>query len=447
MSARDVSNAKLIGGPDNLDGKLIVVLRPYRVLATVPHAFSLMLTCLLGRLQMPAIPIVLTFLIVDWTGSYTIGGVVGGVLTVGQGVAGPLRGRAADRHSASKLLVITALCYATGLGLVTMCAYPAGVLPVRYWWVILPVAFLTGLALPPVTQIGRSIWPRITDRQALQAAYAVEATMQEILFIAAPILAASAVAFYNPVVATLGCAAWGLVGPALFAVVLRRAKLDHPPGDSPNPLDSQSADQRTRSTSLLRMPGVARLLLFNLLLVGGLAGTDLVLVGWARDEGNPGLAGILAAVWAVGSLIGGLLFGASAKRPRLWLRAAFAALGLYVLVPFLPPVADPASPLLVGAILTVGGMAIAPTLAANNSRISEIVPPQRHGEAFGWLATAATSGIALSSPIVGSLLDAAGPAAATAATGGLTVLAVILVAHRSVTGSPLPVSKEHSVTA
>lgn len=67
------------------------MLRPYRLLAAVPNATSLMVCSLLGRLHMPAIAMVMSFLIADWTGSYAAGGVLGAALTIGQGIAGPDR--------------------------------------------------------------------------------------------------------------------------------------------------------------------------------------------------------------------------------------------------------------------------------------------------------------------------------------------------------------------
>lgn len=98
------------------------MLRPYRLLAAIPHAPALMTTSLLARLHLPAISLVLTFLLVDWTGSYAAGGVLAAALTIGQAVAGPLRGRAADRASPSKVLVITGCLWCLGFLLTALLA-------------------------------------------------------------------------------------------------------------------------------------------------------------------------------------------------------------------------------------------------------------------------------------------------------------------------------------
>ena len=406
---------------------MAVVLRPYRLLAAVPHASTLMIASLLGRMHLPAIAMVMTFLIADWTGSYTAGGVLSAALTIGQAIAGPVRGRAADRSSAPRLLLITGGLYGLGLAVIALVARPGGLLDGSTWWSLLPVALLTGLATPPVSQIGRGMWPRIADGPAREAAYAVEATLQELLFVISPILAASAVAFWNPVVAMLLCAVMSMVGPAVFAGALWRAGLREAPTRSGN--DGQAAG------SLFRVPGFVPLLGFGALVVGALVSVDLVLVGWSRNRGTPELAGVLAALWAIGSLAGGLLMGGVGGRPRVWLRGLMTGIGLVALVPVLPPVADPASPWLVAAVLLVGGTAVAPLLAAINGRLAELAPADRRSEAFGWFSTASTGGITVASPVAGWMLDHAGPAAAAAVGGAAALLAVGLVARHSVRGS------------
>ncbi|QIZ39347.1 MFS transporter [Saccharopolyspora sp. ASAGF58] len=412
------------------------MLRPYRLLAAVPHASSLMAFSLLGRLHMPALAMVLAFLVVDWTGSYAIGGVIGATVTAGQAIAGPLRGRAADRSSAPRLLVVTGL--GSGLGMAAMVVVSRWVDPAQ-WWLMLPVALLAGLSHPPITQVGRAIWPRLTDGPAREAAFAVEATLQELLFVIAPMLASFVVAAWGPVAAMLSCAAWAALGAAMFAASLLRAGMREAPGDG--------ASGAGKTGSLFRVPGFTSLLLFFALLVGGLIAVDLMLVGWARERGALELAGLLAMVWAVGSLAGGLVSGGFAARPRLWLRVLLAALGLAALVPALPPIADPGSPWLVGAILLVGGTAIAPTLAACNGRLADLTPVERRSEAFGWMASATMLGGALAAPLAGWMLDVSGPAAAAAAAAGLALLGFGFVVHHSVRASrALPETEQTSVT-
>nr|WP_228046619.1 MFS transporter [Saccharopolyspora sp. HNM0983] len=388
---------------------------------------------LLGRLHTPAVPLVVTFLVADWTGSYAISGLAVAATTLAHAVAGPLRGRAADRGSAPVLLLVTGAAYALGslalVGLV-VAADPS------WWWVLVPLGLITGLCTPPVAQLGRAVWPRIARGRAVEAAYAVEATLQELLFVLAPLLAASAIALFGPVVAMLGCAVFSAAGPAAFAWALHRADVGAGPE---RPVVGTGS-------GLLRAGGFPALLGFAALLVGGLTVVDLLIVGWARDRGAPALAGLLAAVWAMGSLVGGLLAGGLPGRPRLLRRAVLAALGVCALVPVLPPVADaPVS--LAGAVLFAGGAAIAPTLAAANGRVAELAPEHARSEAFGWFAAATTLGSGLAAPVAGALLDTSGPAGAAAVAAGALLIGVGLVAHHNARSSrSAPAADQTAVT-
>ncbi|GLZ30383.1 MFS transporter [Lentzea sp. NBRC 105346] len=366
---------------------------------------SLFAWALLGRLHQAATPVALSFLIAGWTGSYTIAGVVGGALTVGYGVAGPVRGRAADRAPAARLLVATALSY--GLGIFLLGWLPS-VLPSGYWPLAVVVAVLVGLAMPPVTQISRAAWPRLASGPALNGVFALEASMQELLYVVGPSVAAFAVAFWSPRSATWLCAALAVAGALGFMVAVRRAGVDSPL-EGHRPVDGH----------LLRDGPLLSGLTVSMTLVSAIVSVDLVLIAWARDGGRPALAGVLAGVWAAASFAGGLLVARWTGPARFPLRILLTALGLAALVPAF----GQQSPWLVGVVLFVGGMAIAPAIAANNSLIAALAPPGRQAEAFGWMTTAQTVGSAVALPVAGWFLDHVGAWAATAFAAVIALLA------------------------
>lgn len=412
------------------------VLRPYRLLAATPHVPSALTACLVARLYQPAQIIVLTFLVSGWAGSYAAGGAAAAATTIGQAIAGPARGRQIDRRSVPNVLMLTGSGVALGFTAMTAVAHwvdPA------WWGLIVPVALGTGLMSPPLGQVGRAMWPRLTEGEARKSAYAADATLQELLFALGPMLAAFAVAAWGPKAAMLGCAVWALVGTNLFAGALWRAGLRDGLGDA--------ATFQT-GPGLWRIPGFGSLLGFCCLIASALIAADVLLVGWARERSQPELAGVLAAVWATGSLAGGVIAGGLTGRPRLGRRSVLVALGMWALVPVLPPVSEPGSPLLVAAILLAGGAAIAPTFAASNGRLADLTPPHRRGEAFGWASAAMTLGGSLSSPLVGAMLDLSGPAAGAAVIAGSATAAALLVAwhlHRTRHVSSSPVVAGQSV--
>lgn len=387
------------------------MLGPYRQLAAVPHLPSLLAWSLFGRLHMTGTPIAITFLVAGWTGSYALAGTVAALLTAGVAVAGPLRGRAADRQPATRLLTTTAAGY--GIGLTALALLPAAA-----WPIALVIAPLAGVCQPPVSPLGRATWSRVADGPARTAVYTAESTLQELMFIVGPMLTAGAVALINARAALIGCAAVAAAGAVGFGLALRRAGLERPV-----PAERQAG---RNPFTLFRTPGLTRLIAGTLLIVAGLNSGDLVMVAWSRERGTPALAGVLAALWAIGSLTGGLLSGFVHGPPHLQRRLGLMVLSLVALVPVLPPLLPAASPLLVGAVLIVGGTAIAPALAANMARIGDTAPPDRRGEVFGWVGTAMTAGGTLSAPIAGRLVDAYGPAAGVAGGAVFALLAVLL---------------------
>ncbi|QFZ24860.1 MFS transporter [Saccharothrix syringae] len=369
---------------------------------------------MVGRVHLPGTPLAVSFLIAGWTGSYAVAGVVGAALTLGMGVAGPLRGRAADRSPARRLLLVTSCGY--GVGIAVLGLLPA-VLPASAWAPAVVVAFLTGLSTPPVTAMSRASFPRLATGAARQAVFTVEASLQEVLYIVGPALAATVVAVWHPRAALWLCGALAVLGAIGFGAALRRAGLDEPV--------AREAGAGERTTLMANAPLVLALL-SALCMVASLVSIDMVIVAWARDLGTPALAGVLAAVWGVGSTVGGLIAGGLAGRAHYARRVLLLALGVAPLVLVLPPVLEPSPAWLIGLVLGIGGMAIAPAIAAGNQRISELAPDERKAEAFGWMSTFTTAGSALALPLAGSLLDHVGPAAAAGASTAAALLGALL---------------------
>jgi MFS family permease len=387
-------------------------------MASVPHLPSLLAWSLFGRLHMTGTPIAITFLVAGWTGSYALAGTVSALLTAGVSIAGPLRGRAADRQPATRLLVTTAAGYGVALAVLAL-------LPGAWWPAALVIAPVAGLCLPPVTPLGRATWPRVATGRAREATYTAESTLQELMFVVGPTLTATAVALVNARAALLGCGVVAVAGAVGFGLALRRAGLDAP-------VPAEHGTVRRNPFTLFAVPGLARLLVGALLIVAALNAVDLVMVAWSRNRGTPALAGVLAAVWALGSLSGGLLSGLVTGPAHLSRRFCAMAAGLVLIVPTLPPIVHGGSPVLVGAVLMAGGATIAPALAANMSRVGEIAPPDRRGEVFGWIGTATTAGAAMSGPMTGWLVDGHGPAAGAAGGAALAAVAAVRSLGRAV---------------
>jgi predicted MFS family arabinose efflux permease len=148
--------------------------------------------------------------------------------------------------------------------------------------------------------------------------------------------------------------------------------------------------------------------------------TEVALPAFCYDHGDAARAGLLLAVWSVGSAAGGLVYGAM-HRPDL--------ARVHLIVTILLPVA------LVPLAVAPSIPAMAPLLATRNEMIGWVAPPDALTEAYTWPQTALVGGLAIGAAVAGALVQAVGPtpaflvAAGVAGAGALVAVAL----RRSIT--------------
>ena len=109
----------------------------------------------------------------------------------------------------------------------------------------------------------------------------------------------------------------------------------------------------------------------------------------------------MLALWGVGSLVGGLVYGAWHRSFSVFwllggLAAATAPVALAVGVPSF------------AVLVTVSGVLCAPTITATVEQLSRLVPERFRGEMMGWHGSAMTAGSALGAPLAGFAIDRGG---------------------------------------
>jgi MFS family permease len=395
--------------------------RPLRSFADVPSLRVLLPLSLIARIHLSALPVALSFLVADWTGSYTIVGAVIGGMAIAQAVAGPVRGRVADRSSATRLLLVTGVGYAIGLVLLVAAV---AVLPSWAWPAALLIAFLTGLVMPPISQISRAMWPRLAVGADRESIFTLEATGYEIVEMGGPVLSAAVVTLVSAGAAVGVCAFLGAVGAVVLGLVMKGAGLDTTPKSVA--AAAGSADKPAPQRSLLRDAGFTRAVLVSFFLMGSLFAVNLSVVAWGRNIGHAEAGAGLVTLWSVGSALGGFVIAGRGGRSNVTLRIGLLAVGMAALALLLPPVVGSTPYWLLAPVMVLGGTAIAPSLAASNSRVGQVAPEDRRAEAFGWMATATTGGVALAQPLSGWLLDTIGPAVAVGCGAAMACLAAII---------------------
>jgi MFS family permease len=389
---------------------------------STPGARRLLAISVIARLPLTMISIGLLIHTQHLTGSFGSAGLVDGTYAVSLAVGGPALGQLVDRRGQTQVLLTSSVVAAAALGAIAL--LPAAVpLPV-----LVALAGAVGLATPPVGAGLRALFPDLFgDAEAVRAAYAVDATVVELTWIAGPPIALAVGAIVSTGAALAAAGAILLAGTLAFAM--------EPSSRSWRPL---TAAERKRG-SAMSSSGM-RTLVIALTAVGALfAAVQVGVAASAQTLGSTASAGPLLAVWGAGSLLGGLvasrLGGGARSATGLALVLAALAVGHLALV------GAAGSLVTIAAVLLVGGAAIAPTYATVYAMVDDVAPAGTATEAFAWLATAAAIGASAGSGLAGALTDTAGPTAAFALAGGLGALAVLTVVLRPHTlEAPQPVA-------
>jgi MFS family permease len=384
-----------------------------------PAARRLFAISIVARLPLAMLGIGLLVHAQHLTGSLVAAGSATGAYALGLAAGGPLLGRLADRRGQTAVLLASG-----GASALLLCA--AGALPVGAPApALVALAAAIGASTPPVGACVRTLLPGLlADDGSVRAAYAVDASVVELTWVAGP-----------PLVLTTGAllssgAALAMAGLVLLASTAAFAA--QPASRRIPPV----AAVRERGGSL-RSPAV-RTLVLALLGVGALLGAaEVAVTAAATALGSTAAAGPLLALWGAGSLAGGLIAARAGGGARtgggLALVLAALAAGHLALA------AAAASLIALGAALFVAGAAIAPAYATVYAMVERAAPAGTLTEAFAWLATAAAVGGALGSAVAGALAEAAGPQAAFGLAGAAGALAVVavLAGARTLDGAPV----------
>jgi predicted MFS family arabinose efflux permease len=217
--------------------------------------------------------------------------------------------------------------------------------------------------------------------------------MTELIFTVAPLLTAALVLLFEPAAAIVVSAAAVLAGPSALVAAL--------PPDDGRPLDA-AAPSRSR-LGALAAPGI-RTLVGSMLPVGFAFGAlEVALPAFADHEGKPELAGVLIALWGLGSAAGGLAYGARPRRGSL--TSVHLRVALLLPLSFLP-MALATSPATMALLVVPAGLLISPLIATRNELAGRVAPAGAGTEAYTWPLTALVAGIAVGAATSGALADA-----------------------------------------
>jgi predicted MFS family arabinose efflux permease len=377
----------------------------YRSVLSDPRSRAFCLAGFVARMPMAMTGLGIVLLISISTGSFGRAGLVTGLATIAGALSAPWWGRRMDRVGQAPVLLTAAVVNAIGLALLT-----ASVLLGAPLWASCLCALVAGAGNTSAGGAVRARWThRVHEPDLRNAAYALEAVIDEVVFIVGPVLVTFLATTLVPAVALGVVALLGLSG----AVALAVQRTTEPPTHT-----SAAAGARAAPIALgFLLPIVAASAALGALL-GGL---ELVVVAFARSAGMLPYTGVLLMVWAFGSMIAGLITGTISWRASPVRRFRIGALALAASV---LPLLAVSSPVGAGALLMLSGLTVAPTLISSVALTQSSVPPVRLTEALGWTSSGLVAGAALGAAALGRVVDGWGPHGGFAA---LVIVALLLV--------------------
>jgi Major Facilitator Superfamily len=361
----------------------------YRAVLREPQALRVFSAALLGRLSYAMGPLSLVLFVQSATGSFAIAGAASAATALTSGLLAPVRGRLVDRHGQSRILPALSLVYAAAFAGVLLVA---GRSTVREGSTVL-LAAVAGATAPPLAASMRVLWVSLVGSgPRLQAALALDSVVEQVLLTVGPLLAGGLAAAFSTAVPLAAVAALAVAGTIAFTTsTVSRA------------WTSPGAELRAGGWAGALSGRGIRTLVISLAGFGAALGIfDITLVAAAREAGSTALGGVLLALLAAGSVVGGLWYGR--RHWRLGTSQRFVRiLGLLVLASALLPLARPLP--LLGIAVVVVGLLLAPLDSSAYVLAAELAPAGTMTEAATWVTTAnnvtAAGGIALAGVLVG----------------------------------------------
>jgi len=353
-----------------------------------PGAARFSATAFIARMPIAIVMLAIVLYIAESTGSYALAGALAGTYQVCAALGGLVSSRIMDRRGQRATLPVLAVLNVAGLMLFLL---SQDLLVLQVLGVV-----LAGLTLPPLSSVVRSRWAAVLseDPDRLRTGFAWESVLDEVIFTLGPM--------FTAIVAVQLGYSW----PIIVACVLTLTgclALAHQHQTQP-----PAHPQRHELGNVLRQPSMWRLPIIGAAFGWVFGSYEVTTVAFATEQGKAGWSGLVIGLWAAGSAIGGLWYGA-----RSWaapLQRQLVVCTFVLGVALIPAILVRSVPVL--AVTTfIAGMAISPGLISTYAQVERLAPEALLTEGLAWTNSGMILGYAAGTALSGLLIDSLGTSA------------------------------------
>lgn len=377
----------------------------YRDVLAIPLVLSTFSSALIGRAAYALVFLPLLYAVSDATGSIGFAGVAVALYGAGASFLAPVRAWLIDRYGARPVLTLLVLLFGASLAALAATSLLGG--PSALFLVLAAGA---GAVAPPLGPTMRVAWGVLAPNgDLLRKGLSFDAVVEELLYLVGPAVAGLALAVVTPGHALLVPAALVTIGGLMFVATPTVGAMHG---------CARGGATSGRKRSLLREPRFIGMLL-PALVAGGISGSISVAVPVVlSDGGGPAAAGIALGLFAGGSAVGGLLFGAM-KIPGSPARQLIVlAMGLLVVSSLIAVVTGIVA---ISIVLAAAGIFFSPVMILAYISAHSAGGVQRQNSATTWVNTSHNLGGSAGSALTGILIQAAGAPLAVAGTAAFAL--------------------------
>lgn len=360
----------------------------YRSVLAAPGCARVFGTALIGRLPQGMTSLAILLLVRAHTQSYAAAGVAVGAYDFATAGGAPVLGRLVDRFGRRRVLPPVAVAQCVALCALLIAAHAdagAGAL--------IALSAIAGSLMPPIAPAVRALLrDLLRDPDVRESAYALESVIQEVIWIAGPLVVGAVITVASPTVAVLVSTAVCIAGTTLFVTS---------PGARGRGVRAMHA-RRPQVLAIAELRAMLAPIFLNGLAIGAIS---VGLPALALHAGSRPATGVLLAVWSLGSVTGGLWYGARNWRAPLGRRYPILLLsGVVCTAPLILARTIPEG--IVGAL--VAGLTLAPAFSCQYALVGRAVPDGVETEAFTWVSSALIGGLAAGAALGGAAVASAG---------------------------------------